>query len=406
MTRRRLATWQKQRRRQRAILITGIGLITIAVLTVLIGWIIADAIPRAKTALVVNGVEYNAGDCVDALIAYYNPSPGTVEQVAPQIVPLLERKEIIAQESGALGIEVSRDDVKSLAETSGTSKRNRWLLELDLIEQRVFEYFIDQVPTTAPQRQIHAMLLEDAGQADSARQRILDGEDFAAVATQVSVNTYSRENGGDLGWHQQDFFLTDDRLGSEIPLDWAWEAAEGELSPGLADPDVVKSGGYWIWMVAARDPEQGAHVYGMQFGNLPAAEDAYTRLEAGEEFATLADEVSQYTQSPEGSAGEIGWFTDDNLFRAMEAFVPEAPLNTPSEPVYDDGIVTKGGAWLVRVAGVDAARALSEDDIQTLGYTAYSDWVAQVTEDPGHQIEDYWIDVSEWVVAQVTAKVG
>ncbi len=406
MTRRRMATWQKQRRRQRLILFSGVGLIVIAMLTILIGWIVADAVPRAKTALAVNDVKYTAGDCVDAMIVYQNPTAETVALVADQVVPALQQLEIIAKESVALGIEVAADDVNLVTELNGLAKKYRRFMELALIEQAAVDYYLDQVPTTAPQRQIYAMLLEDKGQAEVARQQLLEGEDFISLAKMISVSIYTKDDGGDLGWHQQDFAQTLDKLGSEVPLDWAWQAAEGDLSPVLADPDVLKPGGYWLWMVTERDEEKGSHVYGMQFGELAEAESAYDRLQAGDDFAALALEVSRYTQSPEGSPGEIGWFFDDSLITSMETFVPDAPLNTSSQPIRDSDIYTNGGYWLVSLAGVDAARTVSVEDIQILGSAAYSAWVAEIMADPKYQIENNWADVREWVIRQTTAEVS
>jgi parvulin-like peptidyl-prolyl isomerase len=406
MTRRRMATWQKQKRRQRLILFTGVGLIIIALLTVLIGWIASDAVPRAKTVLVVNGVEYTAGDCVTAVFAYANPTAEQVGQVIDQVVPAIQQKEIIAQESVALGVEVTDEDIKSALDLSGLGKKYRRFLELDLIEQAVVGHFYDQVPITTPQRQIYAMLLEDEVQAEAARQQLLEGEDFVSLAEMISISIYTKEDGGDLGWHPQGFSQSADKLDSEVPLDWAWQAAEGDLSPVLADPDVLKQGAYWIWMVTERDAEKGSHVYGMKFGEMAAAQSAYDRFQAGEDFATLALEVSQYTESPEGDPGEIGWYLNDNLVTSMQTFVPDAALNTPSQPIRDSGNYSDGGYWVVKVAGVDEARAVSLDDIQTISYAAYNEWLERVTDDSKHQIENNWTDVREWVIKQVTAEAS
>ncbi len=406
MTRRHLATWQKQKRRQRFILFSGVGLIVIAVLTVLIGWVVSDAVPRAKTALVVNGVEYTAGDCVEAILLYNSPTPDIVAQSAEQVVPALKQLEIIAQQSAALGISVSDEEIKSTTESSDLSRKDRRLMELILIDRGVMDHFMGQLPATAPQRQVLAMLLDNAAQAETARQELLEGADFTSLAKLISINTSAKEDGGDLGWHQQDHIPSLEKLGSEIPLDWAWQAADGDLSPVLTDPDVMKQGGYWIWMVTERSAEQGSHVYGMKFAELAAAQSARDRVLAGEEFAAVAADVSQYVQPPEGSPGEIGWYLDDGLVASMETFVPGAPLNTPSAPIRDPQIYTNGGYWVVKVAGVDAARAVSLEDLQQQGFAAYSAWVTEVSEESRHQIQNNWEDVREWVIKQVTAEVG
>ena len=51
-----------------------------------------------------------------------------------------------------------------------------------------------------PRVRARHMLFKTRGDAEAARTELLQGGDFAAVARQRSIDPYSRENGGDLGW--------------------------------------------------------------------------------------------------------------------------------------------------------------------------------------------------------------
>ena len=61
---------------------------------------------------------------------------------------------------------------------------------------------------------------------------------------------------------------------------------------------------------------------------------------------------------------------------------------------------------MVKVVGVDAARAISPEDSQAQGFAAYSAWLTEVSEDSRHQIQNNWADVRQWVIKQTTAEVS
>ena len=42
--------------------------------------------------------------------------------------------------------------------------------------------------------------MADEATANAVRQRLLNGEDFAKVAAEVSTDTGTKDKGGDLGW--------------------------------------------------------------------------------------------------------------------------------------------------------------------------------------------------------------
>jgi len=72
--------------------------------------------------------------------------------------------------------------------------------EVTLLRGKMEEYVGQQVPTSEPQIRVRHILLDTEEEAQTVLQRLEDGEDFAALATEVSTDTLSAELGGDLGW--------------------------------------------------------------------------------------------------------------------------------------------------------------------------------------------------------------
>ncbi len=409
MTRRRMANWQKQRRRQRLILFGGIALITAAVLVVLIGWVVADAIPRSQKVLTVNDQSYDAGEITTALLYFSGGDAAALPATLNQMLPVLENIELIAQGAAALGVSVTDAEVKAEAERLGWSREYRRIVRLDLMEQRVRDHFEAQVPETAPQRHVFAMLLESQDQAVRTRQEIVNGLKFADMASLVAVDTYSQEHLGDTGWHIQGILQKPAFLNSSVPADWAWQADAGALSPPLQDDAIMKPLSYWIWKVTERNEAQGSHLYGLMLGSLVEAQNTYDRLLAGTDFAALAGEVSRFTRYLEGSPGEVGWYLDDQLLPSMEAFVLDKthPLNSVSRPVRDTASNTNGGYWLVQVAEIDEFRDLTEGDRQNQYLELYGDWAVGIQDNPATQIERFLdADKQEWIMANALAELG
>lgn len=67
----------------------------------------------------------------------------------------------------------------------------------------------DAVPETAEQVHARYVLVDTEEEAQAVRKRLLAGEDFAAVAKEVSKDTTTAEKGGDLGWQPREAFVKD-----------------------------------------------------------------------------------------------------------------------------------------------------------------------------------------------------
>ena len=91
--------------------------------------------------------------------------------------------------------------VKSLNDQIKFSEAEvRDLFRVDLYRQKLQEYLGNQLPTTATQIHARHILVATREEADAALARLKAGEDFVALAKELSTDTSTKEEGGDLGW--------------------------------------------------------------------------------------------------------------------------------------------------------------------------------------------------------------
>lgn len=118
------------------------------------------------------------------------------------------------------------------------------IVRRDLWRQKLQEFLAAQVPTTGLVAHAQIIQTETEDEALAASLRIEGGEDFALVAQEVSTDTLSVADGGDLGWVATDQLTS--RYGQEVE-DAVFGQAVGELA-------VVESGGmFYVIQVLERD---------------------------------------------------------------------------------------------------------------------------------------------------------
>jgi parvulin-like peptidyl-prolyl isomerase len=413
-TKHQLSRQQQQKKRQRIFLIIGISVIAAVAGVLGGGWYRDEYLPRQEIVIKVNDTEFNMGYYLDMLeiqaepyIQAYEASQAEmyIQFLADQVVQFIQENELMRQAALGRGIEVTDREVsQALKESDPPLGKEYWeLAKHDLLVQKLLdEHFDPEVPVAGEQRHIMAMFLESESQAISTRARLVEGEDFATLAGELSLYDTSQNGDGDLSWHPQG--ILSDWFGLSVPEDYAFSAEVGALSQPLFDEERTKDVGYWLAEVLETDTDEQGELYHLEvmlLGSEEEAQDIGARLEAGEDFAALAKEYSQHSASKE-DGGDLDWLPLDDVQEPLKDFVRNAEVGTVSEPVRDETSVTKGGYWLVKVVAEEANRQISDEDRNFLKTKALDDWLTSLTEDPANKVESYLdSDQKAWAVSKV-----
>lgn len=394
MTKRQLSRWQQQKRRQRFILSTGIAVI-IAVLGVFgagayYQWYIPEYKPLRETVIEVNDTKFDMDYYVKMLKLYGGGvSPMELPNLADQVVQAIEQNELMRQEAMKLGISVSDAelDEKLNSYDPPVSEDYRDVVRAQMLVERLLgEYFDKQVPTYAEQRHIFAMFLESESQANEVGARLEAGEDFSQLAGELSLDTTSKDKKGDLGWRPEGVLPL--LLENNVVEEYAFSAEAGVLSQPIYDEAKIKAVGYWLVKVVYRDDEtKRAKVKVMLLGSEQEASELRVRLEADEDFATLAKELSLHEES-KANGGDFD-VAEGMVSPTFSDFVFNSELDVLSPPIRDDKQSSKGGYWLVKVSEIDSNRQVADEDRNLLKNDAFNKWTEGLFEDPANKITSY-----------------
>lgn len=76
----------------------------------------------------------------------------------------------------------------------------RRLVRGQLYRDKLLELFVKETATTTEQVWARHILVTDEAKAQEVLTRLKNGEDFGKIASEISEDTGSKENNGDLGW--------------------------------------------------------------------------------------------------------------------------------------------------------------------------------------------------------------
>lgn len=306
------------------------------------------------------------------------------------VLESIKSNELIRQEALGLGISISDEEIEQELEKRGleTNQAVSDIVGAQLLLGKLRqEYFEPQLPLSTEHRNIMAIFLESQGQAAEVRARLEYGEDFARLAAKLSLDSITKEEAGNLGWRPRGILgellntplLDDSVFGSQVEL----------LSQPLYDEEKPKSLGYWLIRVTERREEQEAHVQAILLGSEEEAQSIKGRLDDGEDFNEMANELSQISGAGENRA-DLGWLTPDGMSQTVSDFIfnPETELDIISEPIRDETVTTEGGYWLFKVTGSDVLE-ISDEDRELLLNKIQSDWLASLIDDPENRVITY-----------------
>ena len=241
------------------------------------------------------------------------------------------------------------------------------------------EFNLAQILVTVPENASADVAAQRRERAEAALARVRRGEDFAAVAREVSEDG-NRERGGVIGMRPAD----------RLP-DLFVEAVR-PLKPGDVAPALLRSGAgfHVLKLVDRRDPSgfvvtqtRARHILlrptaqgGTQAAQRRLAEFRRQIVAGERRFEDVAREVSEDGSAAQG--GDLGWTSPGSFVPEFEQAMNALPIGGLSEPV-----VSRFGVHLIRVderrnAEIDprqlrqqAANALREQKYEQ----AYREWV-------------------------------
>jgi peptidyl-prolyl cis-trans isomerase SurA len=244
------------------------------------------------------------------------------------------------------------------------------------------EYNVAQILVSVPEGASETVIAERRARAEAAAARVRNGEDFAAVARQISEDA-NKEQGGEIGLRPAD----------RLP-DAFIEVVRG-LQPGQVAPTLLRSGaGFHLLKLIDRRDDAAFKVTQTRARHIllrPTAQVApeaaarqlaefKRQVEAGtRRFEDLAREFSEDGSAAQG--GDLGWQSAGSFVPEFEQAMNALPINGISAPVN-----SRFGVHLIQVlerrqVALDpkqlreqARTALREQKFEQ----AYAEWVREL----------------------------
>ncbi len=403
LTPHQISRWEQQKRRQRIILITGIFVIALVLTFVGIGWYLGQYKPLHETVLKVNDTEFTMDYYVEMLKleGAYHPE-SDLSLVTDTALQNMQHNELMRQGALELGISVTDEEVKKELRNNDLPDKEvyRDLVSYQLLIQRLLDvHFAPQVPLNAEHRQVMAMMLESEVQVLEVRSKLVNGEDFGELAEELSLELFSKNKGGDIGWVPK--VILQDILQTSI-VDDIFNHEVGELSQPIYDEEVQKRVGYWLVRVLERNEEEDeTHLQVILLGSEDEAQNIKKQLEAGADWGDLAVQHSQI-KGVEENLGEYQ-VSEGMSAPLIDEFAhsPDTEIGVISEPLRDLDMLTQGGYWLIKVLHEDTNRRIDTEYRDYLKTKALDEWVASLMDDEDNEIVNYLDEEKKsWAIEQ------
>jgi len=177
--------------------------------------------------------ELTAEFCLDS---YCKSQDGDLGWHPREMLPQLINSPVLADSAFSAEVGVISQPVYEEAKLKSLGY---WLIELEFVDAEV-DY-----------AELKVILLGSEEEASEVRARLEDGEDFAALAAELSQHADSKENGGELKVDARELFS---EAFDEFVFDP--ELEPGTISQPIKDDTVVTEGGYWLIKVAEADDDR------------------------------------------------------------------------------------------------------------------------------------------------------
>ncbi len=122
-----------------------------------------------------------------------------------------------------------------------TAEQTRQLYAVNVLRQKLFKIITADVPHSQDEVWARHILVADAATAETIRQQLVNGADFATLAAKYSTDTGTKDKGGDLGWFGKGVMVQE------------FEQAAFSLKVGEISQPVKSQFGYHIIQVLAHE---------------------------------------------------------------------------------------------------------------------------------------------------------
>ena len=229
---RRRTAQSDQERGTRFLIVGGVAAVLLVVAGLIgFGWYQTQIAPRAKTVLRVGETKFSLAHVESRMSlmlaenSFFLQSQEILQSLPAFVLDRLEQEAKLLEAAGDLAdITVSAEELDArIREEGGLAddvppgdfvtelerqiegsglKEGEYLqmLRAELLEAKVRTHFTDIAPEREPQVRARWIVLQEQDRADDALQRLEADEDFAAVALDLSTDTATAEEGGELDW--------------------------------------------------------------------------------------------------------------------------------------------------------------------------------------------------------------
>jgi parvulin-like peptidyl-prolyl isomerase len=151
---------------------------------------------------------------------------------------------------------------EAVREATGLTEADlRYLMEGSLYRTKLSDAIRAEAPTTAEQVHARHILVATREEAESIVARLEAGEDFAALAAQLSQDTSNKDDGGDLGWFPRGQMVE------------SFAEAAFALQPGETSDVVETEFGFHVVRVEEREADRPLESAALQSAQDQAWED-------------------------------------------------------------------------------------------------------------------------------------
>jgi len=194
--------------------------------------------------------------------------PSQAQVAVSSVISMLEAEELLRQGAPAdLGVSVSPEEMElkigdrlglsesdpeafarayeeELKRSDLSDKEYRRMIEGELLGGKVQEVFSLSVPQAIEQVRMRQILVGTEDEARSVLERVDAGEDFGDLARELSLDSATKEEGGERGWLARD----------ELELSYAAEVFALEVA--TPSQPIPGPGGYYIFEVQEKQAER------------------------------------------------------------------------------------------------------------------------------------------------------